>query len=89
MPYAKNQYSEPACETEEVAHAHVKVLALSFITCCLSSKLLHRVCYISCLLCFASTAINLLSHWEGNGTKREVGFIFLLFLIYHQKSFEF
>lgn len=88
MPYSRNQYSELACKTEQVAYAHVKVLAFSFITCCLSSSYrIEYVCYTSCLLCCASIANYLLSDWEGNATKCEVGFIFLLFLINHQKAF--
>lgn len=86
MLCARNQYSEPACKTEGVAYAHVKVLAFSFITCYLLSKLLRRVCVLYFMFIVLCQHSYLLSDWEGNATKCEAGFIFLPFLISHQKA---
>lgn len=85
MPYARNQYSELACKTEEVACAHVKVLAFSFITY-LSSKLLRRVCVLYFMFIVLCQHSYLLSDLEGNASKHEVGFIFLPFPINYQKA---
>lgn len=47
VPYARKQYPELDCKTAEVlAHARVKVLACSFITCSLPSKLPRSVCVL-------------------------------------------